>query len=199
MLTYYDLNTSPNCLKTKILLLELGIPYTQVDVDAATVRGSAYRTKFPTGMSPAIEDGDLRISESAAIALHLGAALIPHQAVRRARMYQAISVEAALVAPTVGGEGLFGELMKPSPNQPRVTELRTKAQEVGQILAALLGQREYFADELSLADLQLYPATAKSLEAGIFADPPANLVAWVARMTARPSVAAARPQYVPFR
>jgi glutathione S-transferase len=204
MLTIYDLNTSPNCLKTKALLLELGIPYRQIDVDAETVRGAAFRAKFPTGMSPAMEDGELRISESGAIAQYLATAagsLIPAAADRRARMYQAIAVEASLVAPTVGGQGLFGELMKPAAQQhaPRIAELRIRASQVAQVLGALLGDRPYFADELSIADFQLYAAVAKSLESGAFVDAPANLVAWCARMTARPSIVAAREQYLPYR
>jgi glutathione S-transferase len=204
MLIYYDLNTSPNCLKTKILLNELGIPYEQRDLDLETVRGSDYRERYPTGLSPAIEDGDLRISESAAIALYLAekhAALIPKDPNARAKMYQAISVEAAIVGPTLGGQGLFGELFKPEAerNLPRIAELQQRAQRVAQILGALLARAEYFAGEFSLADIQLYAGASKSLESGVFQNPPPNLVAWVQRMTARPSVASAREQYVPYR
>ena len=71
MMIYYDWNASPNCLKTKILLNELGIEYEQRSVDRATLQGADYRAKFPTGQSPAIEDGEVRIAESGAIALYL--------------------------------------------------------------------------------------------------------------------------------
>ncbi|HEX3759694.1 MAG TPA: glutathione S-transferase family protein [Kofleriaceae bacterium] len=204
MLIYYDLDTSPNCLKIKILLTELGIAYDQRQVDLATVRGADYRAKFPTGMSPAIEDGDVRISESSAIAQYLAAkhgAFIPRDPDRRALMYQALSIEAALLAPTLGGQGLFGELYRPEAerNLRRIGELEIRAQFVAGVLGAILGDREYFAGELSIADFQLYAAVAKSLEERVFVDPPANLVAWCARMTARPSVAAARERYVPYR
>jgi len=204
MLTYYDLDTSPNCLKIKILLTELGVAYDQRQVTIADVRGPDYRAKFPTGMSPAIEDGDLRISESSAIAQYLATkhgAFIPKDPERRALMYQALSVESSLLAPTVGGAGLFGELYRPEAerNIQRIGELRERAQVVAGVLGKLLGEREYFAGELSIADFQLYAATAKSLEEGVFRDPPANLVAWHQRMTARPSVAAARERYAPYR
>jgi glutathione S-transferase len=204
MLIYHDWNASPNCLKTKILLNELGIEYEQRNMDRPTLQGAEYRAKFPTGMAPAIEDDDVQISESGAIALYLAhkhGALVPRDAARRARMFQAMSIEASLLAPTVGGQGLFGELMRPEGerNQPRITELRAKAQRVAQILGGVLGERAYFADELSVADIQLYAATAKSLEGGVFEAPPANLVAWCARMTDRRSVAAAREQYLAYR
>jgi glutathione S-transferase len=204
MLIYYDWNASPNCLKTKILLHELAIEYEQRTIDRAILQGAEYRARFPTGQAPAIEDGEVRISESSAIAYYLAdkhGALVPSDRVRRARMYQAMSLEAALVAPTLGGQGLFGELYKPEAERhaPRVAELQRKAQWVAQVLGAVLGDRPFFADELSIADIQLYAATAKGLDAGVFEDPPSNLVAWCARMTDRPSVARAREQYLPYR
>lgn len=204
MLIYYDWNASPNCLKTKILLNELGIEYEERHVDATALRSEQYRAEFPAGQAPAIEDGGIRISESGAIALYLSEkhrALTPTDPTRRARMFQALMLEAALLAPTTGGQGLFGELYKPERerNEPRIAELRAKAQRVAQILGAVLGDQPYFADEFSIADIQLYAAASKSLESGVFEDPPKNLVAWCARMTDRPSVARAREQYVQYR
>lgn len=204
MLTLFDFDASPNCLKTKILLKELGVPYQQRDLTRAELRDKDYRALFPTGLAPAIQDGELRISDSGAIALYLGqkyGKLIPEAPDRRALMYQAILVEASLVAPTVGGQGLFGELMKPAAEQnaPRIAELREKAAHVGQVLGQLLGSKPYFAEELSLADIQLYAAVSKSLSAGIFGAPSTNLVTWNERMSARPSVQAARQEYVHYR
>jgi GSH-dependent disulfide-bond oxidoreductase len=204
MLTLFDFDASPNCLKTKILLKELAIPYEQRNMTRAELRGADYRALFPTGLAPAIQDGELRISESGAIALYLAqkhGKLIPEAADRRALMQQAMLVEASLLAPTVGGQGLFGELMKPAAEQnaPRIAELREKAVRVGQILSELLGRKPYFAEELSLADIQMYAAASKSLSAGVFGTPAANLVAWHERMDARPSVQAARQEYVHYR
>jgi glutathione S-transferase len=204
MLTYYDFDASPNCLKTKILLFELGIPYEQRDVDRAVLQGAEYRALFPTGMAPAIQDGDLRISESGAIALYLAekhGALIPKDLHHRGLAFQALSLEAALLAPTVGGQGLFGELYKPESerSEKRIAELRAKTQWVAQVLGKVLGDKAFFAEEFSIADIQLYAAVAKTLESGAFDDPPKNLVAWVARITERPSVAKAREQNVHYR
>jgi glutathione S-transferase len=112
-----------------------------------------------------------------------------------------LSLEQALLAPTVGGQGLFGELYRPEAerDQARIAELRLKAQWVAQVLGAVLGERSYFADELSIADIQLYAATRKSLEAGALGDAPKNLVEWCARMTERPSVAKAREENAHYR
>jgi len=204
MLTLFDFDASPSCLKIKILLKELGQPFEQRNLTRADLRGPEYRAKFPTGQAPAIEDGSLRLAESSAIAVYLAekhGKFIPQDSARRALMHQALAIEAALVAPTIGGQGLFGELAKPpaEQNTARIAELREQAARVGRILGELLSDRSYFADELSIADFQLYAAVSKGLAAGIFGEAPANLVAWCARITARPSVQAARREYVHFR
>jgi len=204
MLTLFDFDASPSCLKIKILLKELGQPFEQRNLTRAELRGSDYRSKFPTGQAPAIEDGSLRLVESGAIAIYLAekhGRFIPQDQTRRALMHQAMAVEGTLLAPTIGGQGLFGELAKPAAEQnaPRIAELREQAVSVGRILGELLGDKPYFAEELSIADFQLYAGVSKALAAGAFGAAPANLVAWCARITARPHVQAARREYVHFR
>lgn len=204
MLTLFDFDASPSCLITKILLKELGVPFEQRNMTRVDLRGPDYRALFPTGQAPAIRDGELLLAESGAIALHLAeqhGRLIPKDARRRALMFQALFVESSLVATTIGGQGLFGELAKPEAerNVPRILELREKAVRVGKILGELLGEKVYFAEELSIADIQMYAATSKALAVGAFGAAPSNLVAWCERMTARPTVQAARQEYVHFR
>lgn len=204
MLTFFDFDESPNCLKIRILLNELGVPYQLERVSRAQLRGADYRAKFPTGQAPAIQDGELRLAESGAIALYLAhkhGRFIPEDSGRRALMFQGIQIEAALLAPTVGGQGLFGELYKPEAerNTQRIAELREKTVRVGQILSELLGEKPFFAEELSLADIQLYAGLEKTLSHGAFGDAPKNLVAWCDRMGARPAVQAARQEYVHYR
>jgi len=204
MLTVFDFDASPSCLTVKIVLKELGVPFEQRSVTRADLRGADYRALFPAGQAPAIRDGELLLAESGAIALYLAerhGGLIPKDPRRRALMFQAMFVEGALLGPAVGGQGLLAELAKPEDarNPPRLAELREKAVHAGRVVGALLGEREYFAEELSLADTQMYAVISKALAAGAFGEAPANLVAWCERMTARPSVRAAREEYVHFR
>jgi glutathione S-transferase len=70
-------------------------------------------------------------------------------------------------------------------NTQRIAELRDKTVRVGQMLSELLGEKPFFAEELSLADIQLYAASSKTLSHGAFGDAPKNLVAWCDRMGAR--------------
>lgn len=204
MLKIYDFDQSPNCLKTKILVKELGIAYEERWLTRAELQSPEFRAMFPSGQAPAIEDGEIRLAESGAIALYLAEKhqqLLPEAAPLRARMWQALFVEASLLAPTVGGQGLFGELAKAEPerNQSRIVELQSKAVRVGQILSQLLDSQLYFAGEFSVADIQLYAAISKSLAHGVFGEAPNNLRDWNARMNARPAVRAARAEYVHYR
>ena len=172
MLKVYDYDASPNCLKLKILLKELEVPYEEEWLSQSQLRAPAYCALFPMAQAPAIRDGSLYLAESAAIALYLAekhGRLIPPQPERRALMYQALFVEASLLAPTVGGQGLFGELYKPDSerNTARIAELQQKALHVGKAVSALLGDKPFFAEEFSLADIQFYPAISKSLPRGL--------------------------------
>lgn len=204
MLIFNDFARSPNCLKTKILLLELGVPFERRIVDVDVLRGDAYRAKHPSGLAPSIEDDGLLLSESQAIALYLAThhgKLIPSKPSHRAWMYQALSLESALLAPTIGGQGYFGELYKPEGerSEKRLGELRAKVQNVVKTLGAILGDKEYFAGEYSIADIQLYAALAKGFEAGLFDKPAPGLVAWLERMSKKPNVQKARQDYVGYR
>jgi glutathione S-transferase len=69
-----------------------------------------------------------------------------------------------------------------------------KARTVFQELARLLGEQPYFAGEaVSLADLLVAPQIeffTQTPEWAVLGAPHANLVAWLARMEARPSMKA---------
>jgi glutathione S-transferase len=204
MIIYYDWNRSPNCFKTKILLNELGIQYEQRDIDREAMQSPAFYSKFPARQAPALEDGDLLLSESGAIALYLCdkfAGPVPKDPARRARATRALFFEASMLNSVVGGRGYFGEAFKPEAerDQKRMNTLAEESQGVAAMLGQMLGEREYFAEEFSVADIHLFAGTTKALERGLYRDPPRNLVAWNERMSKRPSIVAAREQYLPYR
>lgn len=203
MIIYYDWNLSPNCFKTKILLNELGIEYEQRSVDREVMQSPVY-SKFPAREAPALEDGDVALSESGAIALYLAEKFsgpVPRDAGSRALMLRALFYEASTLAAVIGGRGFFGEVMKPEAARDtrRMGVLAEEAQSVARVLGEMLGGREYFAGEFSVADIQLYAGVSKAIEHGLFREPPPNLVAWNERVGQRPSVVAAREQYLPYR
>ena len=81
--------------------------YEQVEVDLPIDEESELNSLFPNAKMPAIrDDGDVAICESGAIALYLAHKYgggIPADPSRRALAFQAIFIEAALLAPTIGG------------------------------------------------------------------------------------------------
>ena len=204
MLTYYNSPDSPNCLKTKIVLAELEIDYDQKDFTLAQLRASDFSETFPNAKVPAIDDDGVLIAESSAIALYLAekhGRLMPTEPSARALAFQALGFEASLQAPVIGGFGIFGELGKPEAQRDmaRVGGLMPEAQRIARVLGAVLGDREYFAGEYSVADIQLWAGATKAIQYDVFKDPPANLLAWDQRMAARPAVKEVRHQFPQYR
>jgi glutathione S-transferase len=80
------------------------------------------------------------------------------------------------------------------PDEAAIEAAMPKARTVFTELARLLGEQSYFAGEtLSLADLVVAPALALFTVIPEWSDlgaPHANLVAWLERMEARPSLLA---------
>ena len=92
-MTIYGNSGSGNCLKVRWIAAHLGIPFTwmEVDVPAGGTRTPAMLALNPAGRVPFVilPDGE-KLSESNAIMIHLaeGSALIPGEALPRARMLQ---------------------------------------------------------------------------------------------------------------
>ncbi len=205
MISYYDSELSPNCFKTRLVLEELGIEHELRATTFAEMKTGVLAERFPSGALPALSDGDIHLTESGAIAIYLcgryAQKMLPDGAEGRALLYQALFLEAALLAPVVGGQGIFGQLGRPESERDmaRVEALMPEAQRVAQVLAAVLGDREWFAGTFSVADIQIYIGVSKAIEFGVFESPPATLVAWKERMDARPSVVKMREHYALYR
>ena len=200
MIDFYTFATS-NGQRAAILLEECALPYRMHWIDL--MKGEQQTAEFlkvnPAGAIPVIVDGDgpagkpLTLSQSGAIAIYLAekaGRFIPADAVRRlialqwllqattdaARASSAIFLVSTLVPEKVPGNTAFFE-------QQCLRYLRSAD--------ARLADRDYLADELSIADFALYPvyAVRKALvdKAG---DLP-HLTRWGDAMSARPAVARA--------
>ncbi len=89
----YELASSGNCMKCRILLRQLELPYESVPVDLflGETRTDEHFARNPDGRIPVLEtDGGDFIPESAAILLFLaeGTPLLPAGGVERARVHQ---------------------------------------------------------------------------------------------------------------
>ena len=200
MIDFYTFATS-NGQRAAILLEECALPYRMHWIDL--MKGEQHAAEFlkvnPAGAIPVIVDADgpggkpLTLSQSGAIVIYLAekaGRFIPADAVRRlialqwllqattdaARASSAIFLVSTLVPEKIPGNTAFFE-------QQCLRYLRSAD--------ARLADRDYLADELSIADFALYPvyAVRKALvdKAG---DLP-YLTRWGEAMAARPAVARA--------
>jgi glutathione S-transferase len=187
----YDYTASANCLKPRILLAQLGLPYERVRVDifAGESTTPAYRAKNPAGRTPVLElDSGETIAESNAILLFLGEGtpLVPDELTERARVWQWLFFEQNLFEPNVG-TARFWRLTGRDQIQPEVFAARLESARAA--LAVLddgLAGDFLLGERYTVADVSLYAYAHVAGEAEIDLDAYASLGAWLRRVEATP-------------
>lgn len=187
-----------NGLRATVMLEETGLPYRAHKVDLA--RGEHRQPEFlklnPAGLIPVMVDSDgpggkpLTLSQSAAMVLYLAeksGKFLPRDPVRRALAMQ-WSMQAASDISGTSGTIFRMETGVPEKSEANTEYFRQRLLVFFSHCDARLQGREFLADELSVADLLLYPnfAARKALidKAGGFA----NLQRWGAALAARPGI-----------
>lgn len=183
-------------MATRIALLEAGAPFEYVEVDAPTKRtrdGADYRAIHPLGLVPALRTDDGRlITENAAVLQYVADALPaaglapPAGDPERVRLQQWLSF--------IGSElhkGVFAPLFASEvPDAVRSWVLERSASRFD-YLARHLDGREFLLDRFSVADAYLATVLTWSIATPIDLKKWPSLVAYLQRLQARPSVAAA--------
>jgi GST-like protein len=188
-----------NGLRASITLDECGLSYRahKVDLGKGEQRTPEFLKLNPAGQIPVIVDGEgpagkpLTLCQSGAIILYLAektGKFLPKDAARHAIALQWFMQGATDVAPTSGA--IFQlEFVAPEKSPPIVEHFKKRLLNFFAVCDRQLEGREFLADEISVADLMLYPnfSARKALvdQAGGFA----NLQRWGAAMAARPGVA----------
>ncbi|MEQ8661145.1 MAG: glutathione S-transferase family protein [Gammaproteobacteria bacterium] len=204
--TLYGANVSPFVRKVRAYLAEKGIQHTLEPVNPFDPP-AGYRDISPLGKIPAWRDDDVTLADSSVICLYLERRhptppLYPADDADWARaLWLEEYVDGAFVA-KAGGGVFFPLVLAPMlMNQPVTDAVRAGVDKVinddlrpmWAYLDGQLGTREYFVgDALSIADLAVAGVHVNLYHAGIDLDPAAypRLAAFVARMFARPSLAA---------
>jgi glutathione S-transferase len=185
-------------------LEEKGAPYRVAPLPAGGRHSPEHLARHPFGRVPVLEHGGFSLYETQAILRYLdrvlaSPALTPVDPKAAARMDQSMNVNDWYlfqgVGAVIGFQRVVGpQLMGLTPDENAIAAAMPKARRVFAELARLLGEQPYFAgDAISLADLLLAPQiefltqTPEWLALGA---PHANIVAWLARMEARPSLQA---------
>ena len=186
--------------RVRMQLHEKGLAIEQVVVDMAkrAHKGEAYLALNPYGRVPTLVDGDFVLYESSAIMdylerLHPTPPLLPASAQGRAQ----VAMHIKLCDLEIGAH--TGTLFFPRRFLPRERwNLAVQSEAIAgiarhlDVLARQLADRPYLvADSFSLADLAYVPFVEFLTLFELTPQP--NVAAWIARLQARPSALATRP------
>jgi glutathione S-transferase len=200
----YSIPGSPFGRAALTMLEEKGASYRFSPVVPGTMRSPEHLARHPFGRVPVLQHGDFLLYETQAILRYLDRVLLspsltPADAKRAARMDQVMNVNDWYLFQGVGSVIGFHRVVGPKlmglkPDEAAIEAAMPKARAVFQELARLLGEQPYFAGEtISLADLLVAPQLGfftQTPEWSVLGAPHQNLVAWLARMEARPSLQA---------
>ena len=197
----YSVPGSPFGRAVLATLEEKAASYRLLPVVPGTFRSPEHLARHPFGRVPVLEHDGFSLYESQAILRYLDRvlptpALTPGDSRAAARMDQVMNVNDWYlfqgVANVIGFQRVVGpRLLGLKPDEAAIDAAMPKAHTVFTELARLLGEQPYFAgDAVSLADLLIAPQLAfltQTPEWSVLGAPHANIVAWLARMEARPS------------
>ena len=193
-----NLHFAPNSRAGRILWLleELALPYelNRMDFHPKDLKSDAHRARHPLGRVPVLDDGDISIFESGAIVeyileRHKNGGLKPEVASPLFPEYlQWFHYCEGMVMPPINTIVVQTILLPPDRRDEKVLgqaqRLLTKALEP--VNDALAG-RDYLIGDFSGADIMLGHACFMSQRSGCVTDEMTHLLAYIARIAARPA------------
>lgn len=202
--TIHSIPGSPFGRAVLATLEEKGADYRLSPVAPGTFRSPEHLARHPFGRVPVLEHDGFVLYETQAILRYLDRAipanpLAPADCKAAALMDQAMNVSDWYLFQGCGNVIVFQRVVGPrlmglTTDEAAIEAVMPRAHTVFQELSRLLGDRPYFAGEgLSLADLHLAPQLeffTHTPEWKVLGEPYPNLVAWLDRMNARPSMLA---------
>jgi glutathione S-transferase len=192
-------HTSPNSLKLRVALTEVGAPFEYVPVDLT--KGEQRRPEFLAinahGKIPVLVDGDFVLPESDAILWYIAesfpaAKLLGSTPRDHARTLEWCDFNSTALYPAYFELWQHGKNLAP---EKRIASLAESAQQRIKrsldVLEGALGKREYLAGAFSIADIALAGVARMIFEDRLkdffgLADYP-HIQAWYRRVTARPA------------
>jgi glutathione S-transferase len=189
----YEDATSGNCLKCRLLLRELGLPFRSVAVDLflGETRTPAHFARNPDGRIPVLElDSGETIAESGAILLYLaeGSELLPADRLQRAFVHQWMFFEQNRIE----AELAVARFLRLSGREATLPDafahrLARGIDALETLERGLSDGRDFIIGErFTVADIALYGYVHCADEAGAAPRSHPHLAAWLARIEARP-------------
>ena len=197
MIDFYTANSS-NGQRAAIMLEECGLAYTlhKLDLFAGDQRKPEYLAINPAGAIPTIVDSDgpggtpFTIAQSGAILAYLGektGRFIPRDARKRAEAMQWVFQATTDTAASSMMIFVLSRLA-PEKSDANVAFCEERTLRHLRVADARLADREYLADELSIADFALYPLTVVRRPLIDRAGDLPHLLRWSDSMAAREGV-----------
>lgn len=194
----YNANFSPNCLRVRAVIHELGteLEIVEVDVHGGGNRAPEFLKYNPNAKVPVLVDGDFVLWESRAINAYLAGLdpqrrLYPEDAQARAIVDQWSYWQAIHLGPS-SQRLTFERVLKKrfGRGEPNEELVATESKETMKLLGVLdesLAGRKWVAGGLSIADFAIASTLTMRNEAGIVLDDLPNVSAWIQRLEARDS------------
>jgi glutathione S-transferase len=189
----YDHPASANCMKARIALRQLGLPYEAVTVDLfkRETRTPEHMARNPDGRVPVLElDSGETLPESGAILLYLaeGTPLLPGDRLARARVHQWLFFEQNQIESSLAVARFLVLTGRDEKYRAVTDSLVARGRGALSSLArGLADERPFIAgDDYSVADIALHAYVHCAHEAGADAREHGTIGAWLDRVEATP-------------
>ena len=203
----HGMSRSPRVRAALLGLEETGAPYRLAAMTLGDHLKPEHVARHPFARVPVLEDGDFTLYETQAILRYLArlypqAGLVPEDPRRAGRMDQIMGISEGYffqgVTMAIARERLVAAMRGTAPDEAKIAAALPLAKTCFAEFDALMGGAPFLAGPaLSLADLMLAPefiVLAKTPEGEALLAAHPRLAAWLARMRARPSLAATEPE-----
>ncbi|UOV05134.1 glutathione S-transferase family protein [Pseudoxanthomonas sp. F37] len=191
--TVHGMSTSGNCHKVRLLLEQLGRPYTWVEVDSANggTRTPAYLAKNPNGKVPMLEraDGALLVESNAILCwLAEGSAYLPEDAWQRAQALSWLFFEQYSHEPYIAvARFIRGWTPLDSPRRAELPRLHERGMQALAVMEKHLAQAAWFTGPAyGVADIALFAYTHCAGDGGFDLAAFPHVTDWLARVRAQP-------------
>ena len=198
MMKLYTFPASSNSRKVRMALIEKGLEFERINVDLSKreQKNPEYLKIHPFGQVPALDDEGFVLYDSTIINEYLEdeypyPPLMPKDSEGRARARMMEDLRDSHFNPAC--VQIFRELRKPEGerDQSVIEQFKAKITECFDRIENELEGREYLAGSFSLADIAFVPNIDTLDRLQIQVDPKyRNILAWIARLKARPSFVA---------
>lgn len=176
-----------------LMLEECGLPYKLTKIDL--MKGEQKKPEFvamnPAAAIPVMKDGDLVISQGAAMLLHLAETtgkFLPKDKAARARTLQWLMFAVTDCAPASSAIFYAGNI--PEKSAPTIAAFEERLLKMLAVADGQLAKTPWLAgNDITIADIALYPVVQGRAALIDKAPGLAALKAWAAKMAARPAIA----------